>query len=778
MYAATYTVTNTNDSGAGSLRQAMTDATGSYIGNHTINFNIPQTDAGYDATSGTFTIHLQSELPYLLMAGNITIDGTTQPNTNPNGPEIVLDGGNMSLMSCFRIVSANNTIKGFVIGGFQYAILFFGANGGTVSDCYIGTAADGVTPFPNQYGIGLSGGTYGTYNLGYARNVTVRNNVISGNTAAGIVLEGNGTRGNVITGNRIGVSANGDQAVSNHYGIIVMTNANGNRIGGTTVAERNIISANTEIGVYIESSDSNVVCGNYIGVDATGTRTFEYAPDSAIQANGVEINTTGQYNIIGGSTAAERNVISGNRVYGCIYYGNCSHNNICGNYIGTDAGGESAIPNATGICVDGSSNHNTMENNVLSGNRSYGLFIVTRGTDGNIFRGNKVGTNAAGTSALPNDVGLMIAATAQGNIIGGDVPADRNLFSGNRYAGIEVTDAGTENNRIVGNYIGTDITGNQSLPNENGIIVSALVKHLDIDGNVISGNTGFGVVLTDRADSNVVRNNKIGTGADTSIALGNGGAGVALAGGATHNRIGGEGEGNIIAYNDSTGIVLTGNDTRQNRFSQNSIYRNRYAGIYFMDNGCNDGIVPPIVNGIYHVPHLHLIVVQGHTNSNQLSTLIEVFIADMGDDPLVPPQGRQYVVSTYPFDIDDLEHGEWSKEIPEFEGANAGLVFIATLTDEAGNTSEFSNTGTLPPYSSIDELMEAVSDIFPNPTDGLLHIQTDLSDFHYLLYDISGKLLIYSKEKELNLSAYPSGIYLLHFYDGEKRMGVEKIVKR
>ena len=192
LYAATYTVTNTNDSGAGSLRQAMTDATGNYVGNHTINFNIPTTDTGYDAETGTFTIHLQSELPYLLIASNITIDGTSQTanqgNTNPNGPEIVLDGGNMNLMSCFRIASANNTIKGFVIGGFQYAVLLFGANGGTISDCYIGIAADGVTPFPNQYGIGLSGGTYGTYNLGYARNVTIRNNVLSGNTAAGFVM--------------------------------------------------------------------------------------------------------------------------------------------------------------------------------------------------------------------------------------------------------------------------------------------------------------------------------------------------------------------------------------------------------------------------------------------------------------------------------------------------------------------------------------------------------------------------------------------------------------
>ena len=770
LQANTFTVTNTNDSGAGSLRQAMTDATSNYIGNHTIQFNIPLTDAGYDATTGTFTIHLQSELPYLLIASNITIDGTTQTanqgNTNPNGPEIVLDGGNMSLMSCFRIASANNTIKGFVIGGFQYAILLFGANGGTISDCYIGTASDGVTPFPNQYGIGLSGGTYGAYNLGYARNVTIRNNVLSGNTAAGIVMEGSGTQNNVVVGNRIGVSANGDLPLSNHYGIIVMTNAKNNRIGGTTATDLNIISANTEIGIYIESSDSNVVCGNYIGVDATGTHTFEYAPDSSIQANGVEINTTGKHNLIGGSTPEARNIISGNRVYGCIYYGNCSKNNIAGNYIGTDVTGTAAIPNATGICVDGSSNHNIMENNVLSGNRSYGLFIVTRGTDGNIFRGNKVGTDATGTTALPNDVGLMLAADAKDNVIGGDAPEDRNLFSGNLYAGIEVTDAGTENNRIAGNFVGVNATGNQPLPNGNGIIVSALVKHLDIDRNVISANSGFGVVITDRADSNVVRRNKIGTGTDTLIALGNGGAGVLLGGGTTHNLIGGDSEGNVIAHNDSAGIVLTGN-ARLNRFSQNAIYQNQYAGIYFMDNGCNDNLQPPMITVANRYPEAGFSEVRGTVSvENPEWSVIEIFVAEENENPLFPAQASRYLGQTFPD-----ENGNWEFYTSWTEESTA---FVATITDASGNTSPFSASLLV----NIQQHETNSFNVWPNPTNGWFTIDTELENAHFRIYDITGKLLISTTEKNILLTPYPSGIYLLHIYNGEKMAGVVKVVKQ
>ncbi|MBU0765383.1 MAG: hypothetical protein KJ607_11175, partial [Bacteroidetes bacterium] len=94
--ATDYTVTNTNDSGAGSLREAYTSANSAY-GPDNIYFNIPMSDQGYNSTSGTWTIQFQTALPYLA-TGYITVDGTTQAanqgNTNPDGPEIVIDGNN------------------------------------------------------------------------------------------------------------------------------------------------------------------------------------------------------------------------------------------------------------------------------------------------------------------------------------------------------------------------------------------------------------------------------------------------------------------------------------------------------------------------------------------------------------------------------------------------------------------------------------------------------------------------------------------------------------
>ena len=217
-FATDYIVTNTADSGEGSLRQAITSASSNYIGSSNIYFNIPTTDANYNAETGTFTINILSELPYLIMAGNINIDATTQTSnvgdTNPYGPEIVLNGGDRNLQTCFRIASANNSIKGFAIGGFQYAILFFGANGGHVSDCHIGIDAIGTEAFPNTYGIGISGGSYGSYDLGYARNINITDNIISGNTIAGIALIG--VENNTITNNKIGTDRTGTLSVPNN----------------------------------------------------------------------------------------------------------------------------------------------------------------------------------------------------------------------------------------------------------------------------------------------------------------------------------------------------------------------------------------------------------------------------------------------------------------------------------------------------------------------------------------------------------------------------------
>ena len=850
--ASDYVVTTTADSGEGSLRVALNGVSGSYMGTSTISFNIPTSDSGFDPATGAWTILLQSNLPYIL-GNNITIDGTTQTTNqgdlNPNGPEVVIKS-TTGLTFAFGVVGPNtmigrnNAIKGLALGGFEYSIMLFGAVDCSVMDCYIGIQADGQSPFEpsNTYGIGVTGGTYMGYTTEYSHNITISDNIISGNAIAGvalvgaynvtvsgnrigcdltgtqsvpnsqgiyitsaahdnviggeteaarnllsgntnaaIVMDGMNVRNNAVKGNYIGLDITGAAPLSNHYGVIIQQKANNNLVGGTTAGSRNVISCNSEIGVYIQAADSNRVSANYIGLDHTGTFSFNDAQGIPLQANGVEINSAGRHNIIGGSTTGERNIISGNKIYGCIYYGHCSHNNIAGNYIGSDVTGTVSIPNATGICVDGSSNHNIMENNLLSGNRSYGLFIVTRATDSNIFRGNYVGCDASGLSPLPNDVGLMLAAFAKGNVIGGDSPSDRNIFSGNRYAGIEVTDYGCDGNRITGNYIGVDATGNAPLPNENGIIVSALIHNLDVSHNVVSSNRQFGLLITDQADSVMVYSNIIGSSADTLLPLGNGSAGVMLSAGAHDNFIGLNGRGNVIAYNDTAGVMLTDNTTLRNRISQNAIYGNGQAGIDIhpwganvndsadLDDGCNRLMNTPVITSALYDVVLGKTVIRGSLDTrNPQRTTVELFLAY---DPTADfPEGRTFMAAVTP-----SAQGNWKAL---FDGDLSDKSITTTATDVHGNTSEFSQQTTIEPGTDPGDDTEGIGQlstldsqpsIYPNPTSDVVTISYIEGNAAFRLYNTQGldvtptQTINHTGNREisLNLSSLPAGLYLL-----------------
>jgi hypothetical protein len=176
-----------------------------------------------------------------------------------------------------------------------------------------------------------------------AGSSTIRGLVINDFTRNGIYLSGAGATGNVIAGNYIGTDLTGSSAQPNNNGIYMTTGAANNTVGGTTAADRNVISGNTTTGVDINWSgtDGNVVLGNYIGVNAAG---------NAALANGwgVSITSTAKNNTVGGTTAAARNVISGNANSGVYHTGTDATSNVVeGNYIGTDASGTLPIGNGT-----------------------------------------------------------------------------------------------------------------------------------------------------------------------------------------------------------------------------------------------------------------------------------------------------------------------------------------------------------------------------------------------------------------------------------------------
>src|SRR5215217_659576 len=184
------------------------------------------------------------------------------------------------------------------------------------------------------------------------------------------------------------------------------------RAGGSTVRGL-AIGRFTDIGIWVRDCDNNVIQGNHIGVDTTGNVQRK-------NQHGIVLDNSSN-NLIGGTTAAARNVISGNNSDGIEIGG--SSNVIQGNYIGTNAAGTVAISNFTGIDIPTSSNNNLIGGtspgggNLISGNRFRGIFTDA---DGTIIQGNLIGTNISGSSQISNPTGIEVTGT--GTLIGGLTP--------------------------------------------------------------------------------------------------------------------------------------------------------------------------------------------------------------------------------------------------------------------------------------------------------------------------------------------------------------------
>ena len=175
--------------------------------------------------------------------------------------------------------------------------------------------------------------------------------------------------------------------------------------------------------------------------------------------------------------------------------------------------------------------------NVISGNIGTGVYVYA--ANGNTIVGNLIGTNAAGTSAVPNAHGVRLHL-AGGNTVGGAGSGLGNLISGNTGNGVWLRSGGTSNNVISGNRIGTAAGGSGSVPNGTGILVDDATSSNLIGGtvraaaNVVAGNSGAGIVLHGSAGVPPQNTAIIGN----SI-RGNGGLGIDLRNdGATANDVG------------------------------------------------------------------------------------------------------------------------------------------------------------------------------------------------------------------------------------------------
>jgi titin len=488
-------------------------------------------------------------------------------------------------------VAAGNAIGVDIQGAANNSIGLAGANqgnlisGNTLYGVRIqGTAARGNTVQQNRIGTDRTG-TAAVLNVldgvallsGAAGNVIgtgAAGNVISGNGIYGIFFNQAGS-GNAVRGNLLGTNATGTAAVPNAQAGMLVSDSPGNTVGGTSSGQGNLISGNGVFGVVLTGAGStgNVVAGNGIGVSAS------YASALPNVADGVQIYGAAG-NTIGGTAAAAGNVIAGNGRFGVYLATSGTRNNqVVNNLIGVTRSGTAMANTYDGVALFPGANNNTIGGvaagmgNVISGNGRFGVYLVGYGepppfglptTSGNLIQGNKIGTNAAGTAAVPNAVdGVALFTGADGNTIGGTASGARNIISGNRSSGIGIANA--SGTLIQGNYLGTDATGTAALA--NGVSgVQVVGAGNTITANVISGNGNYGVALVGTsATGNVVQGNKIGTNATGSARVrptattgDNAVAGV-IAFGAPGNTIGGStpASRNIVA-GDGDGIVLGG----------------------------------------------------------------------------------------------------------------------------------------------------------------------------------------------------------------------------
>lgn len=610
-------VTNTNDSGPCSLRAAIEFAN-AHAGPDTVTFAIPATDPGFNGQ--WFTIRPLSPLPWLTDGGT-TIDGSTQGETNPFGPSVVINGSLAGGGSGLTLSSDHNRVHRLVVNGFVSGgggIDVRGSNN-IVTGSYVGTDATGTTSVGNRHhGINIF---TGTGNVIGGSSPSDRN-VISGNNGQGVAIH---SARNYVRGNFIGTDRTGTIAIANGLsGVFIWPchhpecagpapgTAAGNIIGGSRPGERNVISGNQQ-GIWVQDIE-NVVQGNFIGTDVAGSSPLGNATGGvALVSSPAFCGGKGAPSTLchPGSTADRNrvigNVISANGAHGLEIIsfsesGVTSDENVVqGNYIGTDATGSAPLGNVGfGLRIRGGTNNliggttagarNIISANGLATPRRSGLHITSApgtSTTGNVVQGNYIGTDAAGTTALGNGRGGVTINFASGNTIGGSAPGARNVISGNEsdgsrnVAGIAIAGpvgnpccADTVENAVIGNYVGTDATGTFAVPNlGHGIAITGGASRNVIggsgpgEGNLISGNAGTGVptsvhgwsgIFIENATETSIQGNLIGTDASGALAVPNAG-GIDLIN-ADRSVVGGTALAarNVISGNRGSGIRFGG----------------------------------------------------------------------------------------------------------------------------------------------------------------------------------------------------------------------------
>jgi hypothetical protein len=416
-------------------------------------------------------------------------------STGDSGPGNGCGGVLLSAYATNNLIGSNDISTGNVISANRGPGVELSGND-VYSNCIdgnlIGTTASGEMPLANV-GDGILV-TDGAHNNTLGTPTPNSGNLISGNICSGIRLSGGGVSRNIVTANWIGIARDGFGGIGNCLfggsGILIDSGASINTVGGTTPAARNVISANYGFGVLIDGigTNDNVVQGNYVGLNSTGTSSLG-------NTVGVGISGSAQSNLIGGLDSTCANVISGNRSEsfphgsGVLIYGSGTClNRVTANIIGLDKDGIRSRRNGScGIIIGGGAQYNFVggtlfgNGNIISGNgveepiegRAGGIHIYGVSTDWNRIEGNVIGLDLALESVIGNrGHGIGLYSGASHNTIGGDSFIQGNIIFENEGAGIFIAGRDTQNN---------------------------LIRH-----NMMMDNAGLGIALRDSAQHGIL----------------------------------------------------------------------------------------------------------------------------------------------------------------------------------------------------------------------------------------------------------------------------------
>jgi hypothetical protein len=443
-----FVVTNTNDSGPGSLRQAILDANATDNADGSpdlITFAIPG--------PGPHTITPLTPLPAVDPGGpsndqgTVIIDATSQlgfagsPVVEVSGAVVGTNGDGLTIRT------PNSVVRGLAINRFAAGIRFSEGEFSFPTDSrvegnHLGTDVSGTVDFGNGIGVVARGG------ITIGGTVAAARNIISGN---GRGIEGADTVH--VQGNFIGTDVSGTVSLGNDsQGVyIVLTNA---LIGGTASGARNIISGNGDDGVQVVDEVTFDISNNYIGTDVSGTRALGNAGD------GIEVTFELAQGTISG------NVLSANGGHGIYVPVAAGAIDVLNNRVGTNIAGTEALGNVrSGIWLAGGGSSGVI-GNVVSGNREHGLVLDGLGR---VVQNNHIGTNVTGTAVIGNG-GDGLRLSGFGHTIGGLDSGQGNVIAFNGGDGLSFPngdDTRILSNAIFGNGgLGIDLGDDGVTPND------------------------------------------------------------------------------------------------------------------------------------------------------------------------------------------------------------------------------------------------------------------------------------------------------------------------